>query len=154
MTPARAPRTRRLVRRIAALVAAALTVMTIALTMAMFVDDADIDADRVSVVATVLAISPLRTGIEFVDGQGITIRPATGVLYPGDLRVGQQFMVEYSATDPSTVRVAGRTASNVLVSVVMTVVLTWLIAGPLIVWGGRPSVSLVRSGRRANRTVG
>ena len=57
-----------------------------------------------------LTVSPLRTGIEFVDGTGATVRPEGGVLYPGLLAVGQQFVVEYSTQNPQIARVAGRTA--------------------------------------------
>ncbi len=111
--------------------------MLVMLTIAMFVDDARIDADPVRTTGTVLTVSALRTGIEFVDEQGRTIRPTGGVLYPGLLQVGQQFVVEYSAASPETVRVAGRTARNGLVMVLAAGVLTWLVATPLLVWLGR-----------------
>ena len=61
--------------------------------------------------ATVLSVSPLRTGVEFVDATGATIRPEGGVLYPGPALLGQQFVVEYSTQDPQIARVAGRTAA-------------------------------------------
>lgn len=158
MSPVRAPRLPRLLRRTVVAVALVLTVLTVALTVAMFLDDASIERSRVETVATVLAVSPLRTGIEFVDATGITIRPSNGVLYPGNLQVGQQFKVEYAASDPSIVRVAGRSARNVLISVGSTVLITWLIAGLLLAGASRwrPSVqqSARRSGNGPARMVG
>lgn len=124
--------------------------MLVTLTIAMFVDDARIDADPVRATGTVLTVSALRTGIEFVDAEGRTIRPSAGVLYPGLLQVGQQFVVVYSAATPETVRVAGRTARNGLVMVLAAAVITWLIATPLLVWLGR----LARRRGRDLHTVG
>ncbi len=150
MSPARAPRARRWLRRGVATVAAVITVMLIALTVAMFVGDSRIDAEPVRTTGTVLTVSPLRTGIEFVDSEGLTIRPPGGVLYPGLLRVGQQFVVEYAASRPEVVRVAGRSARNGLLMVLFALVGTWLIALPLI-------LRLDRAGPRLGRaphTVG
>ena len=48
-----------------------------------------------------------------------TIRPEGGVLYPGLLSIGQQFVVEYSTQDPQIARVAGRTAGAVATPLVM-----------------------------------
>lgn len=124
--------------------------MLVMLTIAMFVDDARIDADPVRATGTVLTVSALRTGIEFVDQQGRTIRPTAGVLYPGLLRVGQQFVVEYSAARPETVRVAGRTARNGLVMVAAAALVTWLVAAALLSWLGR----LARRRGPDRRTVG
>lgn len=122
-------------------VAGVITVMLVALTVAMFVDDASIDSRPVRAAASVLTVSPLRTGIEFVDGSGLTIRPRGGVLYPGGLSVGQRFMVEYDAADPQVVRVAGRTAANGVLSVALTTLLAWLISGPVLWWLRRPGTS-------------
>lgn len=150
VSPVRAPRSRRIVGRAVLAVASVLTVMTVALTVALYVDDATIEADPVRAVAAVLAVSPLRTGIEFVDATGITVRPAGGVLYPGGLRVGQQFMVEYAGSDPQVVRVAGRSAATSLVMVAITLVLTWSVAFPLLRWARRPG----RGAGRSRRVVG
>ena len=113
--------------------ALALTVMTLVLFVSMRMDDSAIDHHRGTATATVLSISALRTGIEFVDGSGAAIRPAGGVLYPGLLTVGQRFMVEYSTADPTVVRVAGRTAAVGNVGLAETVVGTWLIGG-FVIW--------------------
>ena len=87
--------------------AVAITVMMIALAIGMRANDSAIDEHLGSATATVLSVSPLRTGIEFVDATGATIRPEGGVLYPGLLSLGQQFVVEYS-TAGSADRPGGR----------------------------------------------
>ena len=114
--------------------AAAITVMAAALFVGMRLDDRQIDQHRGTATATVLSISVLHTGIEFVDASGVTIRPPTGVLYPGLLTVGQRFQVEYSTLDPKVVRVAGRTAAVGNPVLALTVVVTWLIALPSAWW--------------------
>ena len=113
-------------------VVGAITLMTLVLFISMRMDDAAIQSHRGTATATVLSISALRTGIEFVDGAGVAVRPRDGVLYPGLLAVGQRFMVEYSTLDPTVVRVAGRTAAVGNVGLAATVIGTWLIGGGLI----------------------
>ena len=84
--------------------------MIVTLAIGMRRNDAAIEGNYGTATATVLTVSPLRTGIEFVDETGATVRPENGVLYPGLLAVGQQFVVEYSTENPQIARVAGRTA--------------------------------------------
>ena len=117
-----------------ALVVLAITVMMVALVIGMRANDAAIDGHLGTATATVLSLSPLRTGIEFVDVTGATIRPEGGVLYPGLLSLGQQFLAEYSTRDPQIARVAGRTAAVGTVTIGLTVGLTYLIGVPLILW--------------------
>jgi len=117
-----------------ALIAVAITVMMLALGIGMRANDSAIDENFGSTTATVLSVSPLRTGIEFVDVTGATIRPEGGVLYPGLLNLGQQFVVEYSTKDPQIARVAGRTAAVGTVMIAVTLGVTYLIALPLIWW--------------------
>jgi hypothetical protein len=132
-----------------ALVALAVTVMMVALGIGMRSNDAAIEEHLGSATATVLSVSPLRTGIEFVDVTGATIRPEGGVLYPGLLSLGQQFVVQYSTQDPQIARVAGRTAAVGNVMIALTLGLTYLIALPLIWWCQRRS-GLPLVGRRRN----
>ncbi len=115
-----------------ALIAVAITVMMLALAIGMRANDSAIDENLGTATATVLSVSPLRTGIEFVDATGTTIRPEGGVLYPGLLNLSQQFVVEYSTKDPQIARVAGRTASVGTVMIAFTLGATYLIALPLI----------------------
>lgn len=120
-------------------VAVLVTMMMAALAIATRRDDAAINANMATATATVLTVSSLRTGIEFVDAAGATVRPPTGVLYPGLLTVGQRFVVEYSTVDPSLVRVAGRTASVGTVMIAAVLVVSWLVAAPLAWWFRRRS---------------
>lgn len=113
---------------------AAVTVMCVALFIGMRRNDAAIDANLGTATATVLYVSPLRTGIEFIDAAGATIRPATGVLYPGLLTPGQRFQVEYSTVDPEIVRVAGRSASLGTLGILFVLAGTYAVAVPLIRW--------------------
>lgn len=108
-------------------VAVALTLMIAALAAGSRLDDRQIDRHLGTATATVLSISALHTGIEFVDGGGVTIRPPDGVLYPGLLAVGQKFEVEYSTIDPTVVRVAGRTAAVGDLVLGITLALTWVV---------------------------
>ncbi|MET0864287.1 MAG: DUF3592 domain-containing protein [Nakamurella sp.] len=114
-----------------ALLAIVVTVMMIALAIGMRANDGAIDEHLGTATATVLSISPLRTGVEFVDVTGTTIRPEGGVLYPGLLSVGQQFVVEYSTQNPQIARVAGRTASVGTVMIAATLGVTYLVTVPL-----------------------
>lgn len=142
--------------RLIALLAVAITIMVIALSIGMRANDNEITDHLDTATATVLSLSPLRTGIEFVDATGTTIRPEGGVLYPGLLSLGQQFVVEYSTRDPQIARVAGRTAEVGTTQIVLTQALTLLIAIPLI-WfclrrAGLPLIGLRRGpGRTESR---
>lgn len=125
-----------------AVLTAAVTVMCVALFIGMRANDAAIDANPGTATATVLYVSPLRTGIEFIGADGATIRPANGVLYPGLLSPGQRFQVDYSTADPQIVRVAGRTASLGTLGIVLVLLGTYLVTVPAIRWcrrrAGRP----------------
>lgn len=122
-----------------ALITVIITVMLVALLIGMRANDAAIDEHLGAATATVLSLSPLSTGIEFVDATGATIRPEGGVLYPGLLALGQQFVVEYSTQDPQIARVAGRTAAVGNLLIALTAAVTYLIAVPLIWWCRRRS---------------
>ena len=132
-----------------------ITVMLVALAIGMRANDRAIDEHPGTATATVLSLSPLRTGIEFVDVTGTTIRPEGGLLYPGLLAIGQQFVVEYSTQDPQIARVAGRTASVGNLLIALCAAVTYLIALPLVWWcrrrSGLPLVGLRRvSGHAAS----
>ncbi len=115
-----------------------LTAMMVLLVLGMFRNDAVIASNPVRTTATVLTVSSVSTGIEFVDSAGVLQRPPAGVLYPGGLRVGQEFLVEYDGADPTVARVAGRSAINGLVMPVFVVLGIWLPALPLLWWLRRP----------------
>lgn len=111
--------------------AAVVTLCSVVLLVAMRVNDNRIDSDPGTATAIVLSVSPLRTGIEFVDDRGQTVRPPDGVLYPGLLSVGQEFQVDYARQDPNLVRVSGRTAGVGTLMVAFVVLGTWTVAGLL-----------------------
>lgn len=117
-----------LAARILLTVAATASLMVAALAVGMRVDDRQVEAHLATATATVLSVSPLLTGIEFVDSSGITIRPPDGVLYPGLLSMSQRFQIEYSTLDPSVVRVAGRSATVGSVVLLETFAGIWLVA--------------------------
>ena len=137
--PTRRQRIWRATGRGIGLLAVAITVMMTALAIGMRSNDAAIDDHLGTATATVLSVSPLRTGVEFVDATGATVRPQGGVLYPGLLSLGQQFVVEYSTQDPQIARVAGRTASVGTIMILLTLAVTYLVAAPLIWWCRRRS---------------
>ena len=142
----RAPTLRKVLRRVVIALAGVVTVMLVALTIGMVLVDRRIDADPVRTTGTVLTVGALRTGIEFVDTEGHTVRPPGGVLYPGLLSVGQQFMVEYDRADPLNVRVAGRSARTAITQVAIFAGGTWLVAGLLLgaLAGGSANIGLRR----------
>lgn len=137
--PARRARLWRLAARLVALLGAAVLVMIIALALGMRLNDRAIDQHPATATATVLSVGPLRTAIEFVDLTGLTVRPPEGVLYPGLLVEGQQFVVEYSTTEPAIARVAGRTAAVGTLVIATTLAVTALVTVPLVWWLRRRS---------------
>ncbi len=110
------------------------TGLMLLLAIGMWRNDMVIDDDPVRTTATVLTVSALSTGIEFVDDTGVSQRPPDGVLYPGGLAVGQQFVVEYASSDPTLARVAGRSAVNGLIMPLLVILATWVPAGPALWW--------------------
>lgn len=133
---------------------AAVTVMCVALFIGMRANDAAIDANPGTATATVLYVSPLRTGIEFIGADGATIRPVNGVLYPGLLSPGQRFQVDYSTADPQIVRVAGRTASLGTLGIVFVLLGTYAVTVPAIWWCRRRSGASLFGGSRPDTDVG
>ena len=85
-----------------------------------------------------LSAGKLRSAVSFITPDGVTHNPALGVLYPTNLVAGQRIEVEYYRADPDDVellvRVAGRDATVAIVPAGSVIVVTWLIAGPVLVW--------------------
>ncbi|OAP22061.1 hypothetical protein A4R44_07178 [Amycolatopsis sp. M39] len=115
-------------------VAVLLTVMCVSLVFAAFRNDSAIESHLGTANATVESVAFDRTIIQYQTPDGIVHSPATGVLYPSGLAAGQLVAIEYDATNPDLTRVAGRTATLTLLPVGMTVLITWLVAGPLLWW--------------------
>ncbi len=113
------------------------TLLVVVVAVALRLDDRQIERHLGTATATVLSISALRTGIEFVDAAGVAIRPSGGVLYPGLLSVGQRFLVEYSTQQPTLVRVGGRDAAVGNAGLGITAVAAWAIGGGGAWWSRR-----------------
>ncbi|WP_169721013.1 DUF3592 domain-containing protein [Thermocrispum municipale] len=129
-----ADRRRRLLRLMVLGVASLVTVMAVVLVVAAYRNDAAIMANRIAANAEVLSQDWARTTVRFTGPDGRVHISQDGVLYPGGLVEGQRLLVEYDGTDPNLVRVAGRTADLTLLPAGSTIVITWLVAGPLLWW--------------------
>ncbi|WP_425546132.1 DUF3592 domain-containing protein [Amycolatopsis albidoflavus] len=108
--------------------------MCVSLVFAAFRNDNAIESHLGTATATVESVAFDRTIIQYQTPDGIVHSPPTGVLYPSGLAAGQLVAIEYDATSPELTRVAGRTATLTLLPVGMTVLITWLVAGPLLWW--------------------
>jgi hypothetical protein len=97
-------------------------------------DDAEIDARTGHATAQVLAVTSMRTLVQFAAPEGQVYSPDEGVAYPSGLRVGQLVRVEYDSADPEQVRVAGRTWVTGLTPAVLTLVVLWVLAAPATWW--------------------
>lgn len=106
------------------------------------VHDAAIEENPAVTAAEVLEGSTFaRTLIRFTAANGETVVPERGVFYPDGLAPGTKIAVEYDVTDPELVRVAGRSAVDGLLAVVLGVLGVWAVLGPLALWlrtWGRP----------------
>ena len=98
------------------------------------VDDAEIDARTGHATAQVLAVTWMRTLVQFAVPDGQVYSPEEGVAYPSGLQVGQLVRVEYDRADPEQVRVAGRTWVTGVVPAVITLVVLWLLVAPATWW--------------------
>jgi uncharacterized protein DUF3592 len=114
--------------------AALLTVMCVSLLFAAIRNDNSIQSHLGTANATVESVAFDRTIIQYETPDGIVHSPANGVLYPSGLSAGQLVQIEYDATDPDLARVAGRSAVLTLLPLGTTILVTWLIAGPLLWW--------------------
>jgi hypothetical protein len=112
-------------------------VLTVLITMALAgaaLDDAGIDARTGHATAQVLAVTPMRTLVQFAVPEGRVYRPDEGVAYPSGLKVGQLVRVEYDSADPDQVRVAGRAWTQGVTPVAVTLVALWLVGGSVTWW--------------------
>lgn len=112
-------------------------VLTALITMALAgaaLDDAGIDARAGHATAEVLAVTSMRTLVQFAVPGGKVYRPDQGVAYPSQLQVGQLVRVEYDLSDPDQVRVAGRTWVRGVTPAVITLAVLWSVLGPATWW--------------------
>ena len=118
-------------------------VLTVLIAMALAgaaLDDAGIDARTGRATAQVLAVTQMRTLVQFAVPEGRVYRPDEGVAYPSGLQVGQLVRVEYDSADPDQVRVAGRVWAQGVMPAAVTLAVLWLVAGPLTWWLRRARV--------------
>ncbi|WP_245633722.1 DUF3592 domain-containing protein [Amycolatopsis jejuensis] len=108
--------------------------MCIGLVFAAVRNDNAIAAHLGTATATVESVNFDRTIIQYQTPDGVVHSPATGILYPSGLKAGQLVAIEYDATNPDLTRVAGRTATLTLLPVGVTLLVTWLVAVPLLWW--------------------
>ena len=125
-------RVTRRVRRGVLVAAIGISILAVLLVLAAWRNDHTIQSDRGVATAEVLSAGSLRPAISFVTPDGVTHNPELGVLYPTNLTVGQRIDVEYARSDPDLVRVSGRDASVAVIPAGSLIVVTWLIAGPVL----------------------
>lgn len=97
-------------------------------------DDAEVDARTGHATAQVLAVTPMRTLVQFAISDGRVYSPEEGLAYPSGLQVGQLVRVEYDSADPEQVRVAGRTWTTGVVPAAITLVVVWVLVAPILWW--------------------
>ena len=135
---ARGSRTLRRTRLIVLVIAVAISVLAVLLVVGAWRNDVTIDSDKGTATAEVLSAGKLRSAVSFITPDGVTHNPALGVLYPTNLVAGQRIEVEYYKAEPDDVellvRVAGRDATVAIVPAGSVIVVTWLIAGPVLFW--------------------
>lgn len=113
---------------------------SLALVGAAF-DDADIDARSGHATAQVLAVTSMRTLVQFATPDGRVYRPDAGLAYPSGLQVGQLVRVEYDRSDPTGhLRVAGRTWVQGVAPASVTLMVLWVVVAPVSWWLRRRQV--------------
>lgn len=100
-------------------------------------DDAGIEARTGHATAQVLAVTPMRTLVQFAVPQGKVYRPDEGVAYPSELQVGELVRVEYDRADPDQVRVAGHTWVQGVTPAMIALAMVWSVLGPASWWWRR-----------------
>jgi len=124
-------RVRYRVPEIVAGVGATLTLLAVIALGGAFLNDAQIDANRGTTAATVLEGSDYwRTVVRFVDDQGRLQTPGSGISYPAGLTPGENIYVEYDTTEPTRVRVAGRSAVDGILPIAGGIAAVWVVVGP------------------------
>jgi hypothetical protein len=110
------------------------------------VDDRAIAANPATAEAEVLDGSSFaRTLVRFTVANGEVWVPEHGVFYPRGLQPGNKVAVEYDVTDPEVVRVAGRSAVGSVGPLLLGVLGSWLVLGPLALWIRRRKAAAARA---------
>ncbi|GGF96246.1 membrane protein [Rhodococcoides trifolii] len=130
-TEGRSPARRR-THRVLWIVAIGMSTLAVLLVLAAWRNDRTISSNEGFATAEVLSAGRLRSAVSYVTPDGLTHNPPLGVLYPTNLVAGQRIDVEYAQSDPDLVRVAGRDASVAVIPAVSVIVITWVVAAPLL----------------------
>jgi hypothetical protein len=132
------PLGRFVVRRLPEIVAGVAVLATVLGVLAVTgaaLDDRAIAANPAVAQAEVLEGSSFaRPLVRFTVANGEAVVPERGIFYPWGLQVGESVAVEYDVTNPELVRVAGRSALNSALPLVLEVVVVWTVLGPLSLW--------------------
>ena len=124
-------RVRYRVPEIVAGIGVTLTLLALIALGGAFLTDIRIDANRATTAATVLdGSSYWRSVVRFVDDEGRLQTPGSGISYPVGLVPGENIYVEYDTTEPTRVRVAGRTAVDGVLPVAGGIAAVWVVLGP------------------------
>ncbi|HET8992750.1 MULTISPECIES: DUF3592 domain-containing protein [unclassified Rhodococcus (in: high G+C Gram-positive bacteria)] len=121
-------------RRVVLAIAIGISALSVILVLGAWRNDHTIRSDMGTASAEVLSAGSLRSAVSFVTPDGVTHNPELGVLYPTGLTTGQRIAVEYARSDPDLVRVTGRDARIAIVPAGSVIVVTWVIAGGLLVY--------------------
>ncbi|WP_240959892.1 MULTISPECIES: DUF3592 domain-containing protein [unclassified Rhodococcus (in: high G+C Gram-positive bacteria)] len=121
-------------RRVVLAIAIGISALSVILVLGAWRNDHTIRSDMGTASAEVLSAGSLRSAVSFVTPDGVTHNPELGVLYPTGLTTGQRIAVEYARSDPDLVRVTGRDARIAIVPAGSVMVVTWVIAGGLLVY--------------------
>jgi hypothetical protein len=98
-------------------------------------DDRAISANPGFAQAEVLDGSTFaRTVVRFTVASGETVVPEHGVFYPSGLEVGEPVAVEYDVGNPELVRVAGRSALEQAIPLLLALAVVWALLGPIAMW--------------------
>ncbi len=98
------------------------------------VDDAEIAARTGHATAQVLAVTSMRTLVQFAGPDGTVYRPDAGLAYPSGSQVRQLVRVEYDTTDPDQVRIAGRSWAQGVAPASITLMALWVLVAPATWW--------------------
>jgi hypothetical protein len=120
-----------------------ITALGVLLAVAAWTEDIQIDRHTGYANAAVVSVTADRTLVRFRTPDGAERIPQLGVLYPEALEEGQLIRVEYDTRNPELVRVAGRDASLTLLPVTTTVLATWAVVVPVLLWLRRASRTYV-----------
>lgn len=108
-----------------------LTLLVLIALGGAFLTDVRISSHGATTAATVLDGSGYwRSVVRFVDAEGRLQTPGAGIAYPAGLTPGENIYVEYDLTEPTRVRVAGRSAVDGILPAAGALAAIWIVVGP------------------------